>query len=147
MFMWTIGWAVAFVVLVVIELATVGLTTIWFAAGSIVSLVLSLFKVPEWVQIVVFFAVSILLLVFTRPLLKNLLKKKPQPMNTDRVLNRKCIVTEKIDGLSGNGCVKIDGILWSAKAEKEDDEIEVGTKVIVKGVDGVKVIVAIAEDK
>ena len=60
-------WLIALAVLLVIEIITLGLTTIWFAGGALVAFVLALFNVPLLVQITVFLVVSILLLLFTRP--------------------------------------------------------------------------------
>lgn len=137
-----IFWACLFVVLLLIELATYGLVTVWFCGGALIALLLAALKLPIWLQITAFAVASTALLIFTRPITKKLLGKNRKPMNTDRVLGRKCIVLEDIDGLSGNGSVKIDGIIWSAKSENEDMVIEKGAKVIVKKVDGVKVIVA-----
>lgn len=145
--MMAIFWACLFVILLILELMTAGLVTIWFCGGAIVALVLSLFNLPVWIQVSAFAVVSILLLIFTRPIVKKLKNKKVAPMNTDRVLNRKCVVLEDINGLSASGSVKIDGIIWSAIAKDENQTIAKGTKVIVKKVDGVKVIVEPCTDK
>ncbi len=139
-------WAVAFAVLLIIELLTAGLTTVWFCAGSLVALLLAIFNVNVWIQIAAFAVVSLALLLFTRPLVKKLMKKEVPPMNTDRIIGKKCIVEEDIDGLTGRGCVKVAGILWSAQAENEEEIIPKGTKVVVKSVSGVTVIVAVADE-
>lgn len=139
-------WACLFVAFLIIELATAGLATIWFCGGAIIALIMAAFNLPVWSQIAVFAVLSIVLLILTRPIVKKLKSKKVAPMNTERVLGRKSIVIDDIDGLSGNGSVKIDGIIWSAISENDDTVILKGTKVIVKKVDGVKVVVAPCED-
>ena len=139
-------WAAAFAVLLIIELMTVGLTTVWFCAGSLVALILAIFDVNIWIQVAAFVVVSLGLLIFTRPLVKKMLKKDVPPMNTDRIIGQKCIVAEDVDGLTGNGCVKVAGIIWSAQAEEEDQVFPKGTKVIIKSVSGVKVTVALADE-
>lgn len=139
-------WACLFVAFLIIELATAGLATIWFCGGAIIALIMAAFNLPVWSQVAVFAVLSIVLLILTRPIVKKLKSKKVAPMNTERVLGRKSIVIDDIDGLSGNGSVKIDGIIWSAISENDDTVILKGTKVIVKKVDGVKVVVAPCED-
>ena len=63
----TVAWLVLLVVLLVIEIITVGLTTIWGAGGALAALILNILDVPFAGQVVAFFIVTILLLVFTRP--------------------------------------------------------------------------------
>ena len=63
----SICWLAVFVLLIVIELATMGLTTIWFAGGAVAGFIASMLGANVVIQAVVFFVVSIVLLIFTRP--------------------------------------------------------------------------------
>lgn len=63
----TVVWLVILVALVVTELLTMGLTTVWFAGGALVATLASLLHLPVILQIILFLVVSALLLYFTRP--------------------------------------------------------------------------------
>ena len=55
-------WLALLVVLLIIEAVTLGLTTIWFAGGSLAAFALAVAGVDTLLQIVVFCAVSVVLL-------------------------------------------------------------------------------------
>ena len=61
-------WFGAAVVLIIIEIATMGLTTIWFAAGALMAGFLNLAGGNLWIQVSVFAVISLILLLMTRPL-------------------------------------------------------------------------------
>ena len=134
----TIIWLVITVLALIIEGSTAGLTTIWFAVAGAVSFVLSLFSTNVYVQIVVFFLVSILLLVFTRPIIKKTLVKQKEKTNADKIIGEKALVIEEINEFAGTGQIKISGAVWSAKA---NDVIAKDEKVIIKETKGVHAIV------
>lgn len=137
----TIFWLVLFVVLLVIEILTLGLTTVWFAGGSIAAFVLALagFSLP--VQILVFLAVSILLLIFTRPIAVKYFNQERQRTNAESLIGQKAIVTERIDTIHMTGKVEVNGQEWSAKTDEEEETIEADTIVSIEGIQGVKLIV------
>ena len=134
-------WLVLLIIFAASEAVTVGLTSIWFAAGALVALLAALLGGPMWVQITLFLAVSLLCLGAVRPLAKQHLNDKVEPTNADRVIGRQAVVTEDIDNLKATGAVKIFGVLWSARGA-EDTPIPAGSTVIVKEIDGVKLIVS-----
>lgn len=136
-----IFWLVLLVVLLVIELATLGLTTIWFAGGAAAAFVASILGAGLVVQIVVFLAVSILLLVFTRPFAAKYINKNRVRTNVDSLLGQKAVVTQDIDNLAGTGEARVDGKLWMARTENDGEQIVCGTTVTILGVSGVKLIV------
>ena len=137
----TIFWLILFVVLLVIEIFTMGLTTVWFAGGALVAFVLAFAGLGLPVQIIVFLLVSILLLVLTRPIAIQFFNKERQKTNADRLIGQKAVVLETIDTLHSTGRVEINGMEWSAKAEDTAAVIEAGTVVSVEGIQGVKLIV------
>ena len=134
-------WLAVFVVTVVIEIATLGLTTIWFAGGALVALIISLFNPPVAVQIAVFIVVSVVLLIFTRPIATKHFNKKMVATNVDSVPGETGIVSMNIDNIAATGTVMIKGMEWTARTESDDLKIEKGAKVKVLRVEGVKVIV------
>ena len=85
----TVLWLILFIIMVIIEALTQGLTTIWFAAGALVALIISIFVPNVLVQTFAFVAVSVVLLVFTRPLLAGYFNRKVTPTNVDSLLGNR----------------------------------------------------------
>lgn len=134
-------WLALLVLFIITEIATVQLTTIWFAGGALASMLLAAFGVKNiTVQVIVFLAVSIILLIATRPIVKKHINKKSLPTNADRSIGQAAVVTEEINNLLGKGAAKINGIEWTARSEN-GDIIPEGTTVTVTKIDGVKLIV------
>lgn len=140
-----IFWAAALIVFAVVEAATVGLTSIWFALGSLVSLFTAMLNAPLWLQISVFIAVSGVTLGFTRPIAVKYLNNRKKATNADRVLEMVGVVTENIDNVFATGTVKVDGKEWSARS-MSGVIIEKGTLVRPMMIDGVKLIVVPVQD-
>lgn len=136
----SIIWLVVLAILLVIEFLTLGLTTVWFAGGALVAFLVSLAGGPLWLQLLLFIAVSVVLLLFTRPLAMKYLNKDVQKTNVDSILGQKGIVTATIDNLKAEGQVTIQGMEWTARA-KNGNTIEKGKVVRVTAVEGVKLIV------
>lgn len=134
-------WLLLFIALIVIEIITLGLTTIWFAAGSLVAFLLSLFHVPLPIQIIVFLVVSVILFVLTRPIAMKYFNKDREKTNINSVIGKCALVIEKIDNLHATGKVELDGMEWSAKATKDTDIYQNGDVVQIIDVKGVKLIV------
>ncbi len=134
-------WIALTVVFVIAEAATAQLTTVWFALGSVVALILAACGVESLtVQIIVFIAVSAITLIATRPLVKKMLKKKVVATNADRNIGETGITLSEINNLEATGEVKVKGVVWTARSEN-GDVIPEGSKVRVKKIEGVKLIV------
>ena len=133
-------WAALTVILIIVEALTVQLVTIWFAVGSLAAVIANLAGANTIWQSIIFVAVSLIVLVLTRPYVKKAIEKKAVPTNSDRFIGKEAIVSEKIDNRAGQGQVKIGGIPWTARSE-DDSIIEPDEIVIVKKIEGVKVIV------
>lgn len=136
----TLIWLVIFAVLIVVELITMGLTTVWFAGGAIVSCIMSGFNLPIWLQIAAFILVSVVLLLFTRPIAVKYFNKNRVKTNIEAKIGKQAVVISEIDNLQGIGQVKLEGMDWSARST-DGSKIPVGSVVVVKSVDGVKLIV------
>lgn len=131
------SWILLCTILVIVEFVTVNLVTIWFAIGALFAFLTSLLIDNTIVQIVIFFLVSILSLIFTRPIVKKYLVPKTIKTNYDKVIGMTGIVTKDIEKLE-YGEVKVDGKYWTAKA---NEEIKKGSKVEILSIEGVKLIV------
>lgn len=127
-------WVTIIVLLTLVEVMTINLTTIWYVASAVVSLIVSLFTDNFVLQFGVFAVLGTVLLVTTRPFLTKIMSKKKQATNLDRVIGMEAIVTESIDK-NQIGEVKVDGKRWSAYADKK---IDVNCVVKVLSIDGVK---------
>ena len=135
-----IFWIAAFVVFLALEAITVGLTSIWFAAGALAALITALLHGPIWLQAVWFVVVTVLALIFTRPLAKKYINSRSVATNADRSIGKLAVATERIDNLAGTGAVKLDGVEWTARSAG-DEIIEAGAGVRVCEIRGVRLIV------
>ena len=133
-------WLMAFIILVVMEFLTMGLTTIWFAIGALVAFFASLFGASFWIQIILFLVVSLVVLVVYRPLAVKYVNSKRTKTNVDDLVGKEAKVIEKIDNLNQTGRVILNGMDWSARTTI-GGTIDVDTIVKVIEVKGVKLIV------
>lgn len=135
-----IFWLVLLVMFVLAEASTVAVVSLWFAAGALVAILASLLGAPLWLQTVLFFAVSILLLLLLRPVLQNFFIPKLARTNVDAVIGTRGIVTEQIDNLAATGRIKLGGMEWAARSST-GKTIEAGMEAKVDKIEGVKVFV------
>ena len=137
----TVFWLVVLVVLVIIELLTMGLTTVWFAGGAFIATIASLFQAPLALQVILFLLVSALLLFFTRPLAVKYFNKDRVRTNAESLVGRQAIVISEIDNLQGIGQVNVGGMEWSARTRTDGVKLPVGTVATVLAINGVKLVV------
>ena len=130
-------WLIAFLVFLTIEMITINLVSIWFAIGAIVSMGLAYFTNNVLIQMIVFIVVSLVTLLITKPLVKKFKKVDFVPTNSDRVIGKVGEVTKRIPP-DEYGEVKVYGTVWTAFS---DDVLNVGDKVIITNIEGVKLIV------
>ena len=142
-----IVWIAAFFVLLIIEAITLGLTTVWFAGGALVAAIFAALKAPLWLQILIFIVVSVILLIFTRPLVAKHFNKNRTMTNVEGLAGKKAYVMEEIDNIKARGRVKIDGMEWTARAAKDGEIIPEGSLVRVLSVEGVKAIVEAVKEE
>lgn len=138
-------WLILLVAFAIVEGVTVSLVSVWFIGGAAAALIAALCGAEVWLQVVLFFGVSIVLLLCLRPLSKRLLKQKKVATNADSNIGKEAIVTEKIDNLQGKGAVKIAGVEWSARSE-DGSVIEKDAVVRILRIEGVKVCVQRAQE-
>ena len=134
-------WLGLAILLAIVEAATLGLTTIWFALGALLGLLSSVLGLSPILQFLVFLVSSILLLIFTRPIAKNYLKIGAEKTNVDSLLNSEGVVTKKINKFE-TGLVKVKGQIWTAISE-DGEEIEENNIVTIIKIEGVKLIVTV----
>ena len=133
-------WLALLILFGVGEALTVGLTSIWFAAGSLAALIVTLLGGPLWLQIALFIVISALCMLAIRPVARKYFNSRVEPTNADRIIGQEAYVTEEIHNLQATGAVRIGGIVWSARSEN-DAVIPAGALVRVLRIEGVKVYV------
>ncbi len=132
-------WLIIIVAAFVIEVFTQDLVTIWFSLGAVVAFIAGLFGIPDWIQIIIFIASSIVLLLLTRPVAMKYMVKNTVKTNADRVVGKMARVTKAIP-VGDRGEVKIDGKYWLAFSQ-EDEAFEVDEQCRVLAIEGVKLLV------
>ena len=139
--MYEIFWLVSFGALLLIEILTLGLTTIWFAAGALAAFLMAVLSLPLSVQIIVFFAVSIILLIFTRPIMTKHLNAKTTKTNAESLVGEKARVIIPVSNLKSESQVMVNGMEWTARSTKDEVTFQKDEMVRIAGISGVKLIV------
>ena len=134
-------WMALVIIFLVVELITVGLTTIWLAGGALVAFILAAVGAGFWLQLVAFFVVSFVLIYFTRPFAMKYLNPRRTRTNSEELIGTVVKVTERIDNRAAKGTALVKGLEWSARAVSNDMIIEKDTLVKVLRIEGVKLIV------
>lgn len=127
--------------LLIIEAATTGLTTIWFAGGALLAALASFFGAGLILQMILFLVVSLVLLIFTRPVAVRFMNKGVEKTNVNSLIGRKAVVTREVNNLAQTGQVKLNDVEWTARADSDQHIIPVGAIVKIEKVNGVKLIV------
>lgn len=134
-------WLALTAVLLLIEIVTLGLTTIWFAAGALFAFFAALLGMNQSIQIGVFVVVSVVLLFFTRPLAVKYLNTKTIKTNTEALVGKTARVIVDINNLKSQGQVVINGLEWTARSSDDTVVFKIGDAVTIVGIEGVKLIV------
>ena len=141
----SVAWLILLAFLIFIEIITLGLTTIWFAGGALVAFIVSLFYDNLILEIILFVIVSLVLLFFTRPIVKKYFNSTRTKTNYEAVIGKEALVTSTIDNINNAGWAIVNGLEWSARSV-DGQIIEKGTKVIIESVSGVKLMVSIKKE-
>ena len=137
-------WLFLLVVFLIVEASTVTLVSLWFAAGALAAMAAALLGAALQLQVILFLAVSTVLLTALRPLVRKYVTPKVTATNIDSVIGSTGLVTAPIDNVTASGQVKLGAMVWSARSTS-GEVIPEGTKVRVDRIEGVKVFVSPAE--
>lgn len=138
---WEIAtWLIIFAACLIIEIITLGLTTIWACGGALVAMIIAFFSGSLALQVVAFLVVTTILFFTTRPLAKKHMDNRLEKTNVESLIGKHVIVSADIDNLKSQGQVMIGGVEWTARS-KNGDTIESGTEVVIDEISGVKAIV------
>lgn len=143
----TIAWLALLIILLIIEIITVGLTSIWAAGGALAALILNILGVPLAGQIVVFFVVTFVLLYFTRPFAMKYINTQRVKTNYEGIIGKTIRIAERVDNINQTGMAVVNGQEWTVRAEKDEDILEPDTLAKVVNIAGVKLIVRKYEEE
>ena len=137
----TIAWLVLLIILLIVEIITVGLTSIWAAGGALAALILNILEFPIVVQVIVFFVVTFLLLFFTRPFAVKCINSRREKTNCEGIIGKTIRIAETVDNMSQTGMAVVNGQEWTVRAQEDEEILEAGTIAKVVNISGVKLIV------
>ena len=138
--MWVL-WLIAAGVFFVVEMATVGFLVFWLGIGALLAMITSFITSNLAIQFAVFLISSTILIIFTKPLVNKFVRiPKEVKTNAYSIIGKKAIVTVPINNIEGNGQIKIDGDVWSAKSYNNED-IPKNAEVEIVEIDGVRAVV------
>lgn len=137
----TLTWLGLLIVLLIIEIITVGLTCVWAAGGALAAMLLSLLHISVGWQIMAFLLVTAVLLCFTRPFAVKIINSKREKTNYEGVIGKTIRIVEPVDNMEETGMAVVDGKEWTVRTEEENEILEAGTFAKVVNISGVKLIV------
>lgn len=145
---WLFIWLGVVIITLSLEIITVGLTSIWLTGGGLAALIVCALGGPWWLQLLVFFVVTFILIYFTRPWALKYLEGRKTVTNYEETIGKKVRVIEKVDNREGSGRAIYNGMEWMARAKNEDDLFLEDEQARVAAVEGVKLILEkIVEEK
>ncbi|MDE6829273.1 MAG: NfeD family protein [Lachnospiraceae bacterium] len=143
----TIAWLALLIILLIIEIITVGLTSIWAAGGALAALILNILGIPLAGQVVVFFVVTFVLLYFTRPFAVKFINTQRVKTNYEGIIGKTIRIAETVDNINQTGMAVVNGQEWTVRAEKDEEILAPDTLAKVVNISGVKLIVRKYEEE
>ena len=143
----TIAWLGLLILLLIIEIITVGLTSIWAAGGALAALILNILGLSLVWQIVAFVVVTFVLLIFTRPFAVRFINTQREKTNYEGIIGKTIRITERVDNIRQTGMANVNGQEWTVRAERDDLILEPEMLAKVVNISGVKLIVKEYEEE
>ena len=143
----TIAWLGLLIILLIIEIITVGLTSIWAAGGALAALILNILGLSLVWQVIAFFAVTFVLLIFTRPFAVRFINTQREKTNYEGIIGKTIRIAERVDNIRQTGMAVVNGQEWTVRAEDEQEVLEPETLAKGVNISGVKLIVRKYEEE
>lgn len=143
----TMVWLAAMIILIIIEIVTVGLTTIWFAIGALVAIIVSMLGGGIILQLTVFLLVSLGMLIFTRPLAIRYINNSRTRTNYEGIIGKVVRITQDVNNIADQGCAVVNGQEWTVRSADDKGRIAVGSLAKVIDIKGVSLIVEKYEEE
>ena len=134
-------WIVVMIATIVIEAATMGLTTIWFTGGALIALIVEMLNGSVYLQILAFLVISLFLLCFTRPVAVKYFNRERTRTNLDGLIGKQAVVIVSVHNLNETGRVVVEGKEWMARSTDVSRTFEEGEIVRIQSIQGVKLMV------
>lgn len=129
------------ILLIAMEVLTPGFVVMWFGIAFIVSAIPAYFQASLEIILLTYAFTLFILTVFVRKIfVSRFLHKKDIRTNASSLIGERAVVTEIIDSIQATGRVRVRKEIWTAQA-KDGHVIAEGQTVIVRSLDGVKLIV------
>lgn len=138
--MWIYVWLAVTAFALIIEFVTADMVTIWFAGGGLVAMILAACGLEWYVHVPVFIVVSFAAMLVFRKMVIEKLGKGEVKTNAETVVGKDFTLLSPIT-FGQAGSIKINGVVWNAVGEKEDEVIDAGSVVTIKAIKGNKYIV------
>ena len=135
-------WLAVVVIAIIVEIETLQIVSIWFAVSGLVTMILAAFNCPIEIQIIVFVALSVILFLCSRPIVKKINRSKSENSTIESMIGEEVVVIKEIK-VGEIGEIKARYERYSAIAPSEKNDIPVNTICIIKEIRGNKVIVEI----
>lgn len=136
----SVVWLLLVIAFIIAEAVTYQLVSVWFAVGSVGALFASFVTDNVFYQLIVFTAVSVIMLALLRPLVKTKLKATGLKTNTESIIGKEIVITEDVDNTLSTGQGKINGMTWTVRSDNGVC-IKKDTVAVVERIEGVKLIV------
>ena len=143
----TMVWLAVMIILIIIEIVTVGLTTIWFAIGALVAIIVSMLGGELIPQLTAFLFVSLGMLIFTRPFAVRYINSNRTRTNYEGIIGKVVRITQDVDNMAGTGCAIVNGQEWTVRTSDEGSRISAGNLAKVIDIKGAKLIVEKYEEE
>ena len=143
----TIAWLVLLIILLIVEIITVGLTSIWAAGGALAALLLNILGLSLMWQVAAFFAGTFVLLIFTRPFAVRFINTQREKTNYEGIIGKTIRIAERVDNIRQTGMAIVNGQEWTVRAERDDLILEPEMLAKVVNISGVKLIVKEYEEE
>ena len=134
-------WLIVIIVFLCIELSTVTLTSIWFAAGGLIALFVAMAKGDFLIQVIAFLVAAFGLFFLTKPWAERFVNRKKIRTNADRAIGEEVRILERVSNLDQTGMAVVHGQEWTVRTEDDKEIIEAGERVRIVRISGVKLIV------
>lgn len=137
-------WLGIIIIAIIIEVITIDLVSVWFAAGGIIALISYLLGFDQAIQIALFIIITIACAVIVRPLAKKYMRGNVERTNYDRVLGKHGLITKTITA-DNKGEVKVMSTYWLASSI-DNTTIKEGEYCEILAVEGAHLVVKKIEE-
>ena len=133
-------WLVVVIIAVIVEVETLQIVSVWFAASGLIAMILAAFNCQLEIQIIIFVILSVILFLCSRPLVKKINKSKSDNSTIESMIGEEVLVIKEIK-VGEVGEIKAKYERYSAIAPSVKTDIPVDTICVIKEIRGNKVIV------